>query len=82
MGCRLGHVVEAAVGGQVVVGVEQVVAPAAIHVVAAGAADDPVVAVVAEDVVVAVVVGRRIGDGLIPVLLRRAGRHAARLRSG
>jgi hypothetical protein len=37
-----------------VVGVQQVVAPAAVHVVAARAADDPVVAQVAEDHVVAV----------------------------
>ena len=46
---RVGHVVEAAVGGEVVVGVQQVVAVAAVEVVAAGAADEPVVAEVAED---------------------------------
>ena len=64
MGVRL--VVEAAVGARVVVGVEQVVAPAAVEVVAAGAAHDPVVAVVAEDGVVAVVANLGVCIGLLP----------------
>src|SRR6185312_15965882 len=55
IGCRgVRHVVEAAGGGLVVVGVEEVVAPAAVEIIAAGAADEPIVAVVAEDGVVAI----------------------------
>ncbi len=67
---RVGTVVEAAVGAEVVVRVEQVVAEAAVQGVASGTADEPVVAQVTEQDVVTVglhraPVGRRrarIGD--------------------
>ena len=59
---RVGRVVRAARGVLVIVGVQQIVAPAAVHIVAPGAADDPVVTVVAEELVVAVGVHRAVGD--------------------
>ncbi len=54
-GSRLGVVVQPAVGVEVVVELEVVVAEAAEQPVAVGAADEPVVADVAEDPVAAVV---------------------------
>ncbi len=53
-GVGVGCVVQAAVGVLVVVGVQQVIAPAAVHPVPPGPADQPVIAEVAEEGVVAV----------------------------
>src|SRR5262249_37266839 len=63
-GLRVGHVIEPAGGRQVIVRIEQVVAPAAIHVVAARATNDPVIAVIAKQDVIAVCMCRAIGNAL------------------
>ena len=58
-GVGVGAGVEPARRAMVVVGIDQVVTPAAVHRVAAGAAHQPVVTEVAEDAVVAVAADRR-----------------------
>ena len=65
---RLGDVVERAIGLQVVIGLEQVVAEAAPQGVLTGAADDPVVAGVAEDDVVAVGADRGSRQAILAVV--------------
>ena len=68
----VGPVVQPAGGRQLVVDVDQVVAPAGPDRVAAGAADHPVVAEIAEDDVVAVGGHRRIRSPDDPVSVERA----------
>ena len=65
----VGCVVQSAIGALVVVGIEQIRAPAAVQVVVVGAADQPVVAEVAEDRVL-VAFGRQRG-----VEVQQEGRH-------
>jgi len=71
-GMRVRRVVDPAVGGDHVVGVQEVVAPAAVEVVAARAADHPVVAEVAEHHVVAV--ARHLGEGERRAIVREGHR--------
>ena len=75
------NVILAAGRVQVVVGVQQIVAPAAIHMIPSGAAHDPIVAIIAKNQIVAVVVDRPVSHRLVAVLLADAGRmeHAFRL---
>ena len=70
VGMGIRHIIEITVGIVIVVRIEQVVAPAAVDVIATGAAHQPVVAQVSKDGVLAVVIDIRIGRGLLTRSLR------------
>ncbi len=61
MGVR--HIVSAGVGGEVIIGVEKIVAPAAVEVIFAGPAHQPIISEIAEDGIVAVTVDVLVREG-------------------